>query len=63
MTERKKAATASKKKTAGLRPPRGAAIMPVGKIERAILFVRGERVILDADLASALFFFFPGQSP
>jgi hypothetical protein len=27
------------------------AIMHVGKIERAILLVRGERVILDADLA------------
>ncbi len=47
MTARKrsKSATASKKKTVG------AAIVPIGKIERAILFVRGERVILDADLA------------
>jgi len=26
--------------------------MPMGKIERSILFVRGERVILDADLAA-----------
>ena len=52
MTARKRSepATASKK-TAGLRPSRGAAIMPIGKIERAILFIRGERVILDADLA------------
>ena len=46
MTERKRPepATAAKKTA-------GAAIMPIGKIERAILFVRGERVILDADLA------------
>jgi len=29
----------------------GSAIVPIGKVEQAILFVRGERVILDADLA------------
>ena len=46
MTERKrpKSATASKKTD-------GATIMPIGKIEQAILLVRGEKVILDADLA------------
>jgi hypothetical protein len=46
MTERKRPdpATAANKTA-------GAAIMPIGKIERAILLVRGERVILDADLA------------
>jgi len=30
----------------------GASIMPIGKIEQAILLVRGEKVILDADLAA-----------
>ncbi len=29
-----------------------ASIAPVGRIERSILLIRGERVILDADLAS-----------
>jgi len=47
MTKRKrpKSATASKKTA-------GAAIMPIGKIARAILLVRGEKVILDSDLAA-----------
>jgi hypothetical protein len=46
MTERKRPepATAAKKTA-------GAAIMPIGKIERSILLARGEKVILDADLA------------
>ncbi len=31
--------------------PQNKAIVPVGKIEQRILLIRGERVIVDADLA------------
>jgi hypothetical protein len=49
MRKRSRTATASTK-TAG--KSAGSAIMPIGKIEQAILLVRGEKVILDADLSA-----------
>jgi hypothetical protein len=46
---RREELAAASRKTAG--KSAGSAIMPIGKIERAIVLVRGEKVILDADLA------------
>jgi cell division septum initiation protein DivIVA len=34
------------------KPPAEPALMPIGKIQQTILLVRGEKVILDADLAA-----------
>ena len=49
MTKRKRPEAKTTLKTAGTSP--GSALMPVGKVEQAILLVRKEKVILDADLA------------
>lgn len=51
MNRRKRSQTVTtSKRAAGAAP--GSGIMPVGKIEQAILLVRGEKVILDAELAA-----------
>jgi len=51
MTERKRSVAAVLSKKATRKSP-GSTIMPIGKIEQAILLVRGEKVILAADLAA-----------
>jgi hypothetical protein len=51
MGKRKKSRMATTSKMPAEKPPE-ASIMPVGKIEQAILLIRGEKVILDADLAT-----------
>jgi hypothetical protein len=51
MGKRKKSRMATTSKMLAEKPPE-ASIMPVGKIEQAILLIRGEKVILDADLAT-----------
>ncbi len=40
------------KKSQGRNMPDGQALIPVERIERAILLIRGQKVMLDADLAA-----------